>query len=94
MTPGEARKNEPTMQVKANLELHRVSTRKNPEIVVGDKVKLFKKKPTGAKEDTSYWLNKVHTVERISTSLGQKYYHVSDWKVPLLRHEILRVPNK
>ena len=84
MTPGEARKSENTMQVKANLELHRVSTRKNPEIVVGDKVKLFKKKPTGAKEDTSCWLNKVHTVERISTSLGQKYYHVSDGKHPYL----------
>ena len=79
------------MQAKSNLELHRVAKRKYPDIKVGDKVKVYKKKPTGGKEDLSYWLPTVQTVQEITETFGQKYYHVSGWKKPMLRHELLKV---
>jgi hypothetical protein len=91
MTPSQARKDINRTQVKSNLELNRVAKRKYPDIKVGDKVKVYKKKPTGGKEDLSYWLPTVQTVQEITETFGQKYYHVSGWKKPMLRHELLKV---
>jgi hypothetical protein len=33
----------------------------------------------------------VYTVDKISVSFGQNYYHLEGYKRPLLRHEILKV---
>ncbi len=44
MTPKQATLKQNTLQVKLNLELHRVSKRKYPDINVDDEVKLYKKK--------------------------------------------------
>jgi hypothetical protein len=79
------------MNVLANLELKRVSTRKYPEIEVQDKVKIYRKKIIIEKEDKSYWLPTIYTVEKITESFGQKYYHLEGYERPLLRHEILKV---
>ena len=91
LTPKEARKDNNRMNVLANLELNGVSNRKYPEIKVGDKVKLFRKKIITEKEDKSYWLPTIHTVEKISEMFNQKYYHLEGYKRALLRHEILKV---
>jgi uncharacterized membrane protein (UPF0127 family) len=91
MPPNEARKDSNRMQVKANLEVHRSSNRKYPNILIGDKVKLYRKKLITEKENKSYWLSTVYTVDKISVSFGQKYYHLEGYKRPLLRHEILKV---
>ena len=92
MTPKEARLDKNRMQVKANLELHRVSNRKYPDIKVDDKVKVFRKKLiTTQKENTSYWLPTIYTVNKITESFNQKYYHLEGYIRPLLRHEILKV---
>ena len=91
MTPSSARKDVNRMNVLANLELNRVSNRKYPEIKVQDKVKVYRKKMITEKEDKSYWLPTVHTVEKITESFGQKYYHLEGYKRALLRHEILKV---
>ena len=91
LTPNEARKDNNRMNVLANLELKKVSTRKYPNILIGDKVKLYKKKIITEKENKSYWLSTVYTVDKISVSFGQKHYHVERYKRPLLRHEILKV---
>ena len=43
------------------------------------------------KERTSHWLKGEYTVESISEKLGQKYYKLTDYPRPLLRHELLKV---
>ena len=44
MTPNEARKEHNRLQVKLNLEMNRVSTRKYPNIDINSNVKIYKKK--------------------------------------------------
>jgi transposase InsO family protein len=44
MTPNDARKDKNILEVKNNLELHRVHKRKYPDISVGDRVKIYTKK--------------------------------------------------
>ena len=91
VTPSEARLPKNVMQIKANLELHRVSNKKYPDIVVGSHVKLYRKKIITEKEDKSFWTPKTFTVAKITESFNQKYYHLEGWKRPLLRHDILLV---
>ena len=91
MTPAKAKLKENTLQVKLNLELHRVSKRKYPDINVGDEVKLYKKKDKFDKEDKSVWLTTKHKIELITESHGQKYYHITGHRKPYLRHELLQV---
>ena len=91
MTPNEARKENNRLQVKLNLEMTRISKRKYPEISIGSKVKIYKKKHTFDKEFKSVWLPDVHTVLNITKSFHQTYYYVDNFKQPLLRNEILLV---
>ena len=91
MTPSKAKLKENTLQVKLNLELHRVSKRKYPDINVGDEVKLYKKKDKFDKENKSVWLTTKQKIELITESHGQKYYHITGYKKPFLRHELLKV---
>ena len=79
------------LQVKVNLEMQRHSTRKYPELQVGDKVKTLFKKTYGQKESVSNWNAEKPKIERISTSFGQKYYHLKDDKRSYLRHDLLKV---
>ena len=91
MTPNQARQKENTLQVKVNSEIKRHSTRKYPELNVGDKVKTLYKKQYGEKESVSNWNETKHKIERISTSFGQKYYHLKDDRRSYLRHDLLKV---
>ena len=91
MTPAQARLDTNRMNVKANLEMKRVSKRKYPTIVVGSNVKVFKKKGITDKEDKSYWLPDTYKVINITESFGQKYYQLEGYRRPLLRHELLKV---
>jgi hypothetical protein len=92
MRPYDAIKPENTLDVKVNLEMRRHDTRKYPEIKIGDKVKLFYKKPLQArKEELSNWGDTVYEVTSISESFNQKYYHLKDFDRPVLRHDMLKV---
>ena len=92
MRPYDAIKPENTLQTKVNLEMKRHDTRKYPEIKVGDKVKLFFKKPLQArKEHLSNWGEEVYEVTSISESFNQKYYHLKDFDRAVLRHDMLKV---
>jgi hypothetical protein len=66
MTPDEAEKPENHLNVKLNLELHRKHSRTYPAVKVGDKVRIYRNKRLGEKEDVSQWSNTVHTVEEIT----------------------------
>jgi hypothetical protein len=91
LTPAEAKLDKNRLQTKMNLELHRISKRKYPNVEVGDKVKLYKKKGRFDKENVSVWLPQTHDVALITESMGQKYYHITGHKKPFLRHEILKI---
>ena len=91
MTPLEARKHKNEFEVKLNISMNARKTRVYPDLDIGDKVKIMRKKGISEKERTSHWLQSVHTVERIDEKLGQKYYSVSDYPKLLLRHEMLKL---
>jgi transposase InsO family protein len=91
LTPDQAKLDKYRLQVKMNLELHRISKRRYPTIDVDDQVKLYKKKGRFDKENTSVWLPQTHTIALITESMGQKFYHITGHKKPFLRHEILKI---
>ena len=93
MTPADARKPENTLQVKVNLEMHRHSTRKYPDIAVGGYVRTFYRKQTQSKKGhLSNWSDEKYKVTSISESLGQKYYHLEGESRVFLRHDLKKVP--
>ena len=90
-TPVDAMKEQNYFNVKLNLELKAKHNRMYPEIVVGDKVKLFKKKDKLDKERVSNWTKDAYTVESITETHGQSFYKVVGREKHLLRHEILLI---
>ena len=91
MTPMQAREPKNLIKVKLHLELKRKSTRKYPDIEIGSKVKIYTKKKQFEKEHVPVWPKETHVVEDISESMNQKCFKVSNFRRPLLRHEILLV---
>ena len=91
MTPDEAEKPENHLNVKLNLELHRKHSRTYPTVKVGDKVRIYRKKRLGEKEDVSQWSNTVHTVEEITHWGGQDFYKVTGKALPYVRADILQL---
>ena len=91
MTPAEARKEKNEFRAKLNVASKARKDRIYPELEVGSKVKIVRKKRTGEKERTSHFLQGEYTVEAINEKFGQKYYTITDFNRPLLRHELLKV---
>ena len=77
--------------MKSNVALQSVSKREHPELDVGDKVKIYRKKDKLDKERVSVWLSAVHTLKDIKSSMGQKFFYLEDKSKPYLRHELLKV---
>ena len=90
-TPNEARKKENELKSVLNISMKASKEKIYPELDVGDKVKILRKKAITEKERTSHFLKGEYTVEEISQKLGQKYYKMSDYPRPLMRHELLKV---
>ena len=96
MRPVDAEKPENQFYVKTNLEIHRISKRRYPDISVGNYVKVYKKKDKLDKEHISTWSDRKYRVDNITQSFGQDVYHLDGYtqngrNVGLLRHEILLV---
>ena len=90
-TPNEARKKENEFKSKMNVSMKAKKEKMYPELNVGDKVKILRKKAITEKERTSHFLQGEYTVEEITQKLGQKYYKMTDYPRPLMRHELLKV---
>ena len=93
-TPAEAEKPQHQFHVKFNMEKHRKTTRKYPDVEVGDYVRVHKNKDKLDKEHISTWGDKRYKVNSITETFGQNYYHLDGYKqngrsVGLLRHDIL-----
>ena len=70
MTPKEGAMKKNELEVKSNIALQSASKRKYPELDVGDKVKIYRKKDKLDKERVSVWLPTVHTIKDIKSSMG------------------------
>ena len=91
MTPKEARKKENELKARVNVAMKARKDKLYPEINVGDKVKIIRKKAITEKERTSNFLKGEYTVEEITKSLGQTYFKMADYPRKLMRHELLKV---
>ena len=78
------------MDVKTQLELHKLNKRKYPEVTVGDNVRIFRKKRNFMKERVAPWSDATHKVSRIENSHGQNFFYIEGNERPYMRHEIYR----
>ena len=90
MTPDNARRATNHLEVKTQLEMRAMRTRKYPEIELNDKVKIYFKKKF-QKERVSTFSKEIYKVVDISESLGQSYYKVEGVERSYLRFELLKV---
>ena len=74
MTPKEARKKKNEFRAMINVASKAKKEKIYPELFVGDKLKIMKKKAITEKERTSHFLKGEYVVEEISEKLDQKYY--------------------
>jgi transposase InsO family protein len=96
MTPAAATQGQNEFEARTNLEIHRKKFRRYPELNVGDKVRVFRKRGTFAKEDTGVWDKEPTEIARIETSpiTGQTLYYVFEATVrhkPFVRSEIWKI---
>ena len=96
MTPAEARKPKNEAIVKANLQMRATHNRKYPELKVGDKVKVFRKKTKAQEQERfSNWAPRAWTIKDIKEEKGQDLYFLEDdvEKAPktYLRFELLKI---
>ncbi len=91
MTPNDANKEENEFEAKTNMEIKRINNRKYPELNVGDKVRIYKKRKVFDKERVGVWEDGYRRIESIVESHGQKLYKVDGVDRPLIRSNILKV---
>ena len=91
MTPSKARKDENELKARVNVAMKARKNRIYPELSVGDKVKIKRKRAITEKERSSHFLKGEYTVEEITKSLGQTYFKLEGYNRPLMRNELLKV---
>ena len=91
LVPNKARDKENELRAKVNIASKAKKERLYPDLMVGDKVTIRRKKAITEKERTSHFLQGEYTVEAIDTKLNQKYYTLEGYNRPLLRNELLKI---
>ena len=71
LTPSQARKDDNELKARVSVAMKAKRDRIYPQLSVGDKVKIKRKKAITEKERTSHFLKGEYTVEEITKSLGQ-----------------------
>ena len=90
-TPWEGRLARHRLEIKTKLELNAKRKRKYPDIAVGDKVRLYKKKDKMDKQRKGVWTQDFHEVEAIKESEGQNLYKIKNRDHWFIRADILLV---
>ena len=90
LIPYEARLPKNRLTVWTNTYIKSKQTRIYPELSIGDKVKILRKKKPGEKERTSVWSNEIYNVENILEKNEQTFYLLNHDKQHI-RHELLKV---
>ena len=91
MTPNEARQPKNILEVKLQLEAHRLKRKRYPDVQPDSDVRVYTKKRNFQKERQPVWSATKHKVNKVEESHGQKFYHVEGYAKPLMRHEILKL---
>jgi hypothetical protein len=91
MTPNEARRPENDHDVRTSLVIHSVKKRTYPDLAVGDKVRIYRKRKNFDKERVPVWEDGYTKITDIIESHGQKHYKVEDSPIPLIRSNILKI---
>ena len=91
LTPYAASEPKNTAHVRTMLEINAIRKRKYPDIKVGDRVKVYKKKDKLDKERISVWSPQTYEVEDIKQEKDQEFYYLDGFARPVLRHELLKV---
>ena len=90
LTPKEARDAQNLIKMKVNLEKHRNKTRQCPEVKVGDKVRIYKKRRNFQKSDVSIWSENRYEIKGIEdVPNAGRLYHIESFQKPMLRSEML-----
>ena len=74
LVPNKAREKDNELRAKVNIASKARKERLYPKLMVGDTVKILRKKAITEKERTSHFLKGEYTVESIDEKLNQKYY--------------------
>ena len=90
-TPVQARDTKNALNVHLKMELNRKSSRKYPPLEVTDKVRIYRKRKTGEKQQVSLWSDNLYEVIGITKSHGQYYYKLNGLDKQYLRFELLKV---
>ena len=90
-TPNKARDKDNEFKSRLKISMNAKKQRLYPELNVGDKVKIRRKKAITEKERTSHFLKGEYTVEAIETKLNQKYYTLEGYNRPLMRNELVKI---
>ena len=93
MAPEEAVLEENSEAVRDNIAAKAKRNRSDPELDVGDFVKIIRKpgKYSEFKSGFVAWSTTVHQVERIVYENGSRMYKLADRPRPLFRHELLMI---
>ncbi len=91
MTPADAQKDSNKLMVWVNNYLAGKQERKYPDIAIGDKVKMLRKKKKGEKERTSVWSDVTYKVDGVEDLFGQMYYKLDGMTRSYPRNALLKV---
>ena len=91
MTPKEAKKKENDFEVRTNLEIKRINNMTYPELNIGYKVRVYKKRKPFDKERVGVWEDGCRRITDIIESHGQKLYKVDNDDRPIIRSNILKI---
>ena len=91
MTPKEAMKEKNELKAKQNMTNQATRTRKYPNISVGDKVRIYRKRKVGEKERVGIWGKETHEIDKIEERNNQSNFYVKGSNRPYLRFELLKL---
>ena len=91
MTPQNASRPTNEIDVKTNIELRALHTRKYPELKVGSIIRIFRKKTLGEKEHVRSFSKESFAITEIFEQLGQVYYKVEGKTRDYIRAELLKI---
>ena len=94
LTPSEARKPKHQLEVSLNLGMKAKRNRVYPDLIVGNEVKIFRKRRPNEKERVGVWTKQTYKIAKIERKLRQESYYIESYDSALLRHELLKVEIK
>ena len=90
-TPIQARDKHNELNVHLKMELNKKHSKKYPPLEVNDRVKIYRKRKRGEKQQVSVWSDNTYEVVGVTKSHGQDYYKLNGLDKQYLRFELLKI---